>query len=193
MYVCGRLSAGAESPLSVGDTCRPLAARGAPADDAAAQAPKPGQAHSGAPAAAHARQAHAHGAAHDSGPQSSSVAGAARGRGAAAARGLARGARDGGGAGAGGGGGRRDKAAAAAGSEQELHCRLLIDCMVRGCVCSLTCLHDFSRQGVSTAAAGRVPAIVLTHDWEQALLCWRVMGAFYVSDGLRHVGPKRIA
>ena len=170
----------------MGDACRPLAARGAPAGDAAAQAPEPGQAHTAAPA--HVREAHAHGAAHDSGLPSSMRIGEARGRGAAAARGLARGARDGaragvGGGGSGGGGGRRGAAAAATASEQELHCRLLIDCMVRECVCSLACRHACSRQGMSTAAAGGVPALLCMRCREQASLCCGVVGACDDSAG----------
>lgn len=134
MRVGRRLAAGAESPLSVGDACRPLVARAAPSDHSS-EANGSG-AHSSSslpttrPAMAFSTASVPAGAEERAGAHASTSAAAAAGPSAhsrAAGGGSSARARRGGG-GTGAGGGRA--AAAPAGGEQELRCRLLIDCMV---------------------------------------------------------------
>jgi len=141
-----RLSAGAESPLSVGDACRPLAARGAPRDDPDAGPPGEPHVHAAPGAAAAAAGAAREARAQSSASASTSAPSARAGGGARAAGGAARARRGGGGGSAGSG----DSARAAAGGERELRCHLLIDCMVRpaGGVCAAPCAHKGCSTGV---------------------------------------------
>jgi len=173
-----RLSAGAESPLSVGDACRPLAARGAPPDDPDAGGPGEPHAHAFPGAAAAAAGAAREARAQSSASASTSAPSARTGGGARAGGGAARARRGGGAAAAGSGAGAR----AAAGGEQELRCRLLIDCMVRpaGGLRAVSCAHKECSTG---APLWRLPGSPAT-----ARAASRCSGGPAARAGCRQVG-----